>query len=141
MKKSLAVLLFLTTFLLFANTSLQAAKIPAAVESAFKNQYPTITNVKWSKEKKNFEAEFQLNGVKTNVMYDAAGNLVQTELDMPITSIPEKISTYIKTNYPNKSIKEFSKITDAGGNISYEVEFSRHELLFQADGTFLRELK
>ena len=74
-------------------------------------------------------------------MYDAAGNLVQTELDLPLTSVPEKISTYIKTNYPNKTIKEFSKITDAGGNISYEVEFNRHELLFQADGTFLRELK
>ena len=134
------VLLCTICFTIFS-AALFGKNIPASVEAAFLKQYPQIKEVKWAKEKGNYEGQFMLNAIKTMVLYDKSGNLIQTEVSQPLNTLPVAISQYIQTNYPNKEIKEFSKITDPAGNITFEVEIKHLELLFKADGTFLRELK
>jgi hypothetical protein len=117
------------------------AEVPVAVKSAFKQQYPQASEVKWDKENSNYEASFDLNKIDHSVLVDRAGKILESEVEIEMNELPNGISEYVKTHYKGMTVKEAAKITDAGGVITYEAEVKGMDLLFARDGKFIKEVR
>lgn len=58
--------------------------------------------------------------------------------DVPEASLPASVIAYVDTNYPNASIEDADRYTDAAGNTAFGIYLSNDiELLLQADGTLV----
>ena len=112
---------------------------PAAVKTSFTKLYPNITKVKWEKEGANYEAEFDLKTGETSCLFDAAGNLLETETEMAVSALPKSVSDYVAKNYPGQKIREAAKIVDAKNITIYEAEVKEGDLLFDVNGSFLKK--
>lgn len=119
----------------------QDKDIPAIVKSAFQKAHPDAKGVKWEKEGDNFEAEFEHGKVEQSVVLNAQGNILETEVEIAVAELPQKAREYVAAHYKGQSLKEAAKITDAKGMVTYEAEVKGKDLLFDAEGTFLKETK
>ena len=113
---------------------------PAAVKASFTKLYPNVTKVKWGKEDENYEAEFDLNKVETSCLFDATGNLLETETEIAVNTLPKSVSEYITKNYSGQKIKEASKIVDAKKVTTFEAEVKEGDLIFDSNGNFMKKV-
>ncbi|MBC7861343.1 MAG: PepSY-like domain-containing protein, partial [Bacteroidia bacterium] len=63
---------------------MKEAEVPAAVKTKFTSLYPKAKVEKWEKEGANYEAEFTNNKIETSVIFDAAGSLIATEIEIKV---------------------------------------------------------
>jgi hypothetical protein len=129
-----------TLALIFGSASAQkmkAADVPSPVKAKLTSLYPTIKNAKWEKEGANYEAEFDMNG-EMSVSFDASGNLVETETEAKLTDIPQTAKEYMTKNVPGAKIKETSKIVDAAGKTTWEIEANKKDYIFEESGNFIK---
>lgn len=139
MKKS-AVLLAVVAGLSFANAQkIQKKEVPAAVKSALQKNYPNVKEIKWEKEKGNYEAGFKQNSTDYSVLLNASGSILETETGIAVNSLPASVKEYVAKHYPKNKIKESAKITDAKGVVTYEAEVGGKDLIFDSSGKFLKE--
>ena len=139
-KLTLITVAAMITSLAFAQ-KLQEKDVPIPVKSIFQKQYPNSKEVEWEKEGENFEAEFELNKIEQSVLFDAKGNILETEVEIELSQLPKGVLDYVTTSYKVKSVKEAAKITDAKGIVTYEAEIKDLDLLFDSNGKFIKELK
>lgn len=116
------------------------ADVPVAVKNAFEKQYPG-TKADWEKEGTNYEAEFDYNKEEMSVLIDAAGNILETEVEIENDKLPAAVLSYVKAHYAGKEVKEAAKITDAKGVVTYEAEIKDMDLIFDSNGNFVKEVK
>ena len=142
MKKSMLILAIagLGTFTACAQ-KMKEADVPANVKAAFAKQYPDTKAGSWEKENGNYEAEFDMNKTEMSVLIDPSGNITETETEIKVSELPVAIAGYCAKNYSGKKIAEASKIVDARGVVTYETEISKMDVLFTADGKFIKESK
>jgi len=141
MKKTVVLMaaMFVTT--IACAQKVKESEVPATIKSAFQKQHPNAKEVKWEKENGNYEAEFEIGETETSVLYDATGNLLETEVEIAVADLPKQASEYIQAHYKDQKIKEAAKITDAKGNVSYEAEIKGMDLIFDNTGKFIKEVK
>jgi uncharacterized membrane protein YkoI len=139
-KLVLMIVAAMITSLTFAQ-KLQEKDVPAPVKTAFQKNFPQAKVEKWEKEGINFEAEFELNKSEQSVLFDAQGDIIETEIEIEISELPNGILDYVKKNYKGQSVKEAAKITDTKGTLTYEVEIKGMDLLFASNGKFIKEIK
>jgi len=139
-KLALMTVAAMITSLTFAQ-KMQEKDVPAPVKNAFQKQYPTASDVKWDKEGEKFEASFDLNKTDNSVLFDAQGNILETEVEIELNQLPKGVLEYVKANYKGQKVKEAAKITDAKGKVTYEAEIKGMDLLFDANGKFIKEVK
>lgn len=141
MKKVLMSAMAITVITISACAQkLDAAKVPAAVKAAFAKQYPGI-NAKWEKEDGKYEAGFKQNGFDMSVLYESNGTMTESEMDIKVADLPANVQSYVKEHYKGKNIKEGAKITKADGTVNYEAEVDGKDLIFDASGKFIKEVK
>ncbi len=140
MKQRLLVLgaLFFVTGLLAQRV--KPAALPAAVLEHFEKQFVGAKEAKWEKEGVYYEVEFEVGELEQSAVFDAAGNLIETEVDIAYTSLPAAVKEYLRATYGKAKIKEVTQITDNKGSITYEVEVKGRDVLFDEKGQFLREV-
>jgi hypothetical protein len=119
---------------------IDASKVPAAVKTAFAKQYPGVP-VKWEKEDGKFEAGFKKDGNTMSALFEANGTMTESEMDIKVADLPAAVLSYVKDHYKGKSIKEGAKITKADGTVNYEAEVDGKDVIFDANGKFLKEMK
>jgi hypothetical protein len=119
---------------------LDASKVPAAVKATFEKQYPGVS-VKWEKEDGKYEAGFKQNGNTMSALYEANGTMTESEMDIKVSDLPASVLAYVKENYKGKKIKEGAKITKSDGTVNYEAEVDGKDVIFDATGKFLKEMK
>ena len=119
---------------------MDASKVPAAVKASFAKQYPGVT-AKWEKEAGKYEAGFKKEGNTISALFEKDGTMVESEADIKVSSLPASVLAYVKDNYKGKSIKEGAKITKADGTVTYEAEVNGKDVIFDANGKFLKEIK
>ncbi|MGG9963840.1 PepSY-like domain-containing protein [Ferruginibacter sp. SUN106] len=139
-KLTIMMVLAVTTCTVTNAQKLDAAKVPAAVKAAFAKQYPGIT-CKWEKEDGQYEASFKQDGHSVSATYEATGSFTESETDIKVAELPANILAYVKAHYKGKTIKEGAKITKADGTINYEAEVNGKDVIFDAKGNFLKEMK
>lgn len=141
MKKILMMCALTTVVVISACAQkIDAAKVPAAVKTAFAKQYPGAT-VKWEKEAGKYEAGFKQNGNTMSALFEANGTMIENEMDIKIADLPAPVLAYVKEHYKGKTIKEGAKITKADGTVNYEAEVAGKDVIFDANGNFLKEVK
>lgn len=119
---------------------IDASKVPAAVKESFAKQFPGV-QPKWEKEEGKYEAGFEQQGQEVSVLFEADGMLVETETEIKVAELPPAGTAYIKKNYGGASIKEAAKIIMPGGEVNYEAAIKKTDLIFDANGAFLKEIK
>lgn len=119
---------------------IDAAKVPAAVKTSFAKQFPG-TSVKWEKEGTKYEAGFKQGGHEMSALFEANGTMEESEMEIPATSLPPAVMSYIKIHYSGVSVKEAAKITKANGEVNYEAEVKGKDLIFDTNGSFIKEVK
>ena len=125
-----------------ASAQKQANKnVPANVSAAFAKLYPNVKDAKWHKEEGYYEAKFMEDGKEMAVHLDRTGELLQREYYIKATELPQNVQNYLNEHYPKANYSEASKMVNPKGVIHYEVEVKEKELLFDQEGTFLKEEK
>lgn len=140
--KKLLVLSIVTMSIKFSAFSqkLDASKVPVPVKTSFERHFPGAS-VKWEKEGRNYEAGFKQNGKIMSALFKADGTMTESEMDIKVPDLPATILTYVQEHYNGKTIKEAAKITKAGGAVNYEAEVNGKDVIFDANGRFLKEAK
>jgi hypothetical protein len=114
---------------------------PALVKAALLRTFPGATAVKWSKEEGSYEAEFKLNGKEMSADLDETGAILESEEALKIRELPAAALDYIKTHYKGAKISESARITKANGEVNYEAEVRKADVMFDKNGKFLKEVK
>ena len=120
---------------------IKEADVPAPAVSALHKMHPEVKDYKWYHEDGNYEAEYEVNDMEAAVTFDSTGNLVETEIEIPVKNLPVACTEYVSKNYPGTTIKEASEITDAKGAKTYEAEIKGKDIVFDSNGNFLKEEK
>ncbi len=120
--------------------SLDQKKVPTSVVSTFNSKYPKAQNTKWEKEKDNYEVSFEEKDIEQSLLLDSVGNIIETEVEIEKNQLPKNVDAYVQSHYPSKKIKEVSKITNAQGVTTFEVEIKGMDLIFDATGNFIKEV-
>jgi hypothetical protein len=117
-------------------------EVPATVKKVFTDAYPNATKVKWTKDKDNYEVAFEENKRETIVEYTAKGDLVEIETYVAVTTLPQPAFDYMKDNYRNRYIKkDATKITKANGEVYYQANVKRTDLVFDDKGRFVKMME
>jgi len=120
---------------------MKESEVPATVVSAFHKAYPEVKEYTWYNKDGNYESEYEVGEMEAAVVFNATGDVVETEIEIPVANLPAAVSTYVSKNYSGAKIKEASEITDAKGVKTYEAEIKGKDLVFDANGGFLKEEK
>ena len=119
----------------------KSSTVPVAAKAAFQKAYPHATKVKWGKEDADYEVNFTQANKEMSAVYSASGALKETEEDIKLIELPANVFTYIKQHYKGTAIKEAAKIIKANGEVNYEAEVNKTDVIFDKDGKFLKEEK
>ncbi|TPG29934.1 PepSY-like domain-containing protein [Flavobacterium pectinovorum] len=114
--------------------------IPNLVKSTFLISCHDQTNVKWEKEKENYEASFTIGKTQHSMLLDSNGNIIETEEEISVKKLPAKALAYVQKTYKNKKIKEAAKITDAHGIVTFEAQVTSIDLIFDKQGTYIKSI-
>jgi uncharacterized membrane protein YkoI len=134
--------LILVTLLVTSIITTCSAKVTPnnAVLSAFKQKFPTATNISWGKENAHeFEAEFTENGIKHSANFSEKGEWLETETAIDFNAVPVKVKTSFNAQHNGAKKHEIAKIEKANGNVIFEIEIKVKgktiDCLYNADGT------
>ncbi|WP_418123704.1 hypothetical protein ACNFU2_03365 [Chryseobacterium sp. PTM-20240506] len=141
MKKSGILIAFIVGAAMIHAQKIQTKDVPVQVQSSFTRKFPDAHHVKWEKEKGKFEAGFTSKGTSYSALLDATGNIIETEKLINPQSLSTPIKQFIIKKYPESSIKEAAQITDSKGVVTYEAEVNGMDIIFDANGKFLKEIK
>ncbi len=134
-----AILLVAMFSVSFANAQkVSDKKVPTAAKTSLKKNYPNAKEIKWEKEKANYEAEFEVNETDYSLLIDISGNILETEIEIKVDALPAKAKEYVSKNYAGQKIKEATKITDNKGVVTYEAEIKGKDLIFDSNGNFIK---
>lgn len=99
--------------------------LPAAVQTAFKQAYPTATIKHVSKEKQKgqdvYEVESVDNGRRRDLMYKPDGTVLSFEEEVAVADLPAAVSNAIKTRYPKATVGLCEKLME-GTTMRYEIQ-------------------
>lgn len=147
MKLSYSVaLLGAALFLAGAEQRIQRKDLPPAVEKAVQARSSGATIHRFTRETEHgktiYEAEMTMNGHGKDVSFDAAGNVVEVEEEVPLTSIPAAARAAVEKTASGSQIKKVEKVT-GGGSTTYEAAYTKggksREVSFHADGSPAKE--
>jgi hypothetical protein len=132
---SAAILLSAGVFAQDKNIS--SSKVPPQAVKAFEKAFPGASKAKWEKEGADYEVNFVEKSKEMSAVFDAGGTWKETEEEIKVSELPANVKEYIKKNY-NASPKEAAKITKDKGVINYEAEVNHKDILFDANGNFIK---
>lgn len=134
-------LLVIAVLLVSLQVSAQKPVAPEAAMTAFTKAYPGATKVKWEKEGSNYEVSFMQNGNELSAIYSGKGILQEDEKEIKVSALPAAVLNYMKEHYKGVTVKGAAKITKADGSIQYEAAIKGKDVIFDANGKFLKEAK
>ena len=143
MKKVFSV--FLVFFLGVTISFAQVRKIPSEVTEAFKEKYPTATNVEWRDKLSTFSAAFESDNIHYEARFNSKGEWQLTENEIEESELPEVVKdSYDKSKYADWEISRIHKVELSDGSIQYRIETVKSEvrkknLVFSSEGKLLKD--
>jgi len=119
---------------------LKESQVPAVISAAFAKQHPGIKG-SWEKENGNYEVNFKQAGKTMSAVIEKNGTIVETETVIPVSDLPASVAAYVNEHYKGAKIREAAKIVKANGEINYEAEINHKDVVFDANGKFIKEAK
>jgi len=139
--KKLSILLPVIMISFGCNQHSKHREAPDDIVAAFKKHHPNATILKWNDESPVWEAKYTDEKEKGAVTYDKDANIIETELVIEESELPHQpaIPEYIKTKYPGEKIQSCEKVEKKDGTITYEIQITGKEIVFDAAGKYLDE--
>lgn len=120
---------------------LNSKEVPAAVKASLEKS-TGVKNAKWDKEGTDYEASFKKTGKETSMVFDEAGTLKETEVEIAKEDLPGEVKSTLKKDFADYKLEEAAQIT-ANGVITYEAEVEKgeqsFELILDAQGNILKK--
>ncbi len=121
-----------------------AQNVPAAAKAKLKALYPKAEEVKWDKEDAEFEANFEVNDVEMSVIFDAKGNVMETETEMDEDALPKAVKEALAKDYAGYDIEEAAKIVK-NGKTTFEAQIEKGETkldaIYNEQGTLIKKIE
>ena len=137
----LIVLLFLGATTSFA----QVRKIPSEVTEAFRQKYPSATNVEWRDKLSTFSAIFESDSIQYEARFNSKGEWQLTENEIEESDLPEVVKdSYDKSKYADWEIGSIHKIELPDASFQYRIETIKSDvrkknLVFNSEGRLLKD--
>ena len=115
--------------------------VPAVVKNENMNRYPEskTQHITWETENGNFEANWGgQDGEANSVSYTPSGTFVEIVKAIPVSQLPQSANNYINQHYKTAKFGDVGKVLDAQGKTSYEVEINGKDVIFDANGNFVK---
>lgn len=136
MKKLFTMMLVFTVMITAARAQkLQPSMVPTVVKDAFAKHYAMAKKVSWEKEKEGYEVDFKWNGKDASVLYSAKGIMLESEIDIKISELPDLIKMKLK----GMKVTDVTKITNTSGEVLYEIEVNGKDQWFDANGNVVKK--
>ena len=119
---------------------LKESQVPAAAKAAFAKKYPGVKG-SWDKEGANYEVNFKQGVAAMSALMDDNGTIVEIETSIHVSDLPKAVHNYMKKHYAGTKIQEAAKIVRSNGEVNYEAEINHKDVIFDANGKFIREAK
>ncbi len=137
MKNSLILLALLFCSSFAIAQPLKETEVPEKVKAACKQQFPKSKVKKWEKEGDKFEAELILQRVESSVVFNAAGEVLETETEIKTSELPATIIQYVTAKHQGYKVKEAAKILHTSGEVNYEAEVNNMVYIFTSQGSLI----
>lgn len=111
--------------------SAQNTQAPAEAENAFKEKFPSATNVSWVAKDKNYEATFTDGGKKQKAEFNAKGKWVEGETMVDPNQLPKVIVDAVSEKYVGYTIKEAEQVDKKVGPTVYELDIESNRKVCQ----------
>ena len=143
MKKAFLFVCALSVFATgaYSQKKISEAAVPQAVKAKFSALYPAGKVEYWSQEGANYVAEFMEQKKEMTVFIAPDGKTYKTETRIHPSELPKEAKEYIAKHYPGKKITDAVTSADGEGNRIYEAEVNELDLIFDANGKFLKSVK
>jgi Putative beta-lactamase-inhibitor-like, PepSY-like len=141
MKKVMVLAVAMLTMAVAHAQKVKEADVPSEVKAAFAKKYPDVKAGGWVKEDGNYEVEFDYKKAEMTLVIDPKGTVLETETEIKVSELPKTVLDYCASKYAGKKIKEASRIEGSAGEVTYEAEIEKMDVLFDANGKFLKESK
>ena len=125
-----SIQLFPVALLLINLTSCSENDVaPTQVQDAFAAKYPNATNVKWEKEKDEWEAEYFMDGKEYSSNYNETGTWLETENDLQLNEVPSETVALLHEEYTNADIEEVElSVTPEGTFYEFKINIEGNDL-------------
>ncbi len=127
-----------------AETKVKLENLPAAVQTAVKEQSKGATILSLSKEREHgrlqYEVETKRDGKSRDMLFAADGSLLEVEQEVDLDSLPKPAKEALQKKVAGGTIKKVESVTQ-GSTTSYEADVStpngkNREFAVNADGSF-----
>jgi len=107
--------LFLLVGMMITISCLSQINVPSAVQSSFTKLFPRVAVKKWDKEEGKYEANFTKEGKQMSAVFNAKGNLEETETVIAVSELPASVLPYVKEHYKGSKIEEAAMVLKSDG--------------------------
>ena len=125
------------------NQSAKTRQVPTNISEAFTKLHPKAIILKWNDEPPIWEAKYK-DGKETGaVSFNDKAEVTETELVIAESQLPNGsvIADYIKSHYTGEKLQRCEKVTKSNGTITYEIQITGKEIVFDGEGKYLSEEK
>ncbi len=121
---------------------------PSPVRNAVQKAYPGAKIASCKREKAEGSVQYEVKVTKhgsrnTEIDVTPAGEILQTEEQVDLKSVPELVAKGFADKYPTMKFDRAEKQTGREGKVTYELAFTdkmkKHEATFSEDGAFIEE--
>jgi hypothetical protein len=106
MKKLGLILLGIGFTLSLYAQKIDANDLPLGLSKNFKMNFPEAFNIFWQKTTDGYVADFNMDDTKTKALYNAYGDLLQTQWLIPAEYLPKKIKLLVEEKYKGFKVTE-----------------------------------
>jgi hypothetical protein len=140
MKKIIVVMMAATVAISACAQKVNESQVSQAAKTAFQKNYSGVKG-SWDKEGASYEVSFKKDGKTMSLLITATGSIQETETEIPVSDLPAVIQSYVKEHYKNEKIKEAARLVKGNGEVNYEAEVDDKDVIFDANGKFIKEAK
>lgn len=123
-------IIVIIVFLLFTKSTfaqnIDQSKVPAVVLNTFQLKFPIAEDVKWKKNKEDYQINFKVNNKENKLTLNYKGNVLEHSQDLYISEIPKVVLETIKTRVPYFDVQDADK-REKGSKTTYEIKFKIDE--------------
>ncbi len=112
--------------------------VPVIVKKEFSKAHPDAMEIGWKLINTDYVAEYTQNAFTSYASYSPEGKLIETRDKISTLELPSPAHDYTKEHYQSVPLKEYFRITDATGTVTYGVKVKSEQLVFDKNGTYLK---
>ncbi len=120
-------------------------KVPAELQNALYNKYPTAQWVEWETEGSYYVADFYYNNWEAEAWFTRDGIWQMTETDLPFNDLPSAVrNAFQNSTYAQWRVDDVDMLERTGLEVFYVIEVEsgnmETDLHYSQDGILLKEL-